>query len=114
MGKKSKLDNAKKAATKFAETMLNGDNVRMAVVPFIEHVHDDTKFSSDLGSVKTAIQKIKAAHYVSTKAGTNIQEGLHVARQKLKQSTAENKIIIVLTDGAPKAAGSSAQRAMNL
>ena len=104
MGKKSKLDNAKKAATKFAETMLNGDNVRMAVVPFIEHVHDDTNFSSDLGSVKTAIQKIKAAHYVSTKAGTNIQEGLHVARQKLKQSTAENKIIIVLTDGAPNRA----------
>lgn len=41
---------------------------------------------------------------MSTKAGTNIQEGLHVARQKLKQSTAENKIIIVLTDGAPNRA----------
>ena len=106
MGKDSKLVNAKKAATRFAETMLNGSssNVRIAVVPFIEHVHDDTNFSSNLGSVKTAIQKIKAAHYVSTKAGTNIQEGLHVARQKLKQSTAKNKIIIVLTDGAPNRA----------
>ena len=104
MGKKSKLDNAKKAATKFAETMLNGDNVRIAVVPFIEHVYGATNFSSDLGSVKAAIQKIEAAKFLDEDAGTNIQEGLHVARQKLKQSTAKNKIIIVLTDGKPNRA----------
>lgn len=119
------LDNAKKAAKAFATKVLTGDpNVRIAVVAYAAKTIDDRDFSSDLETVKKHIDAINTNnHYyngqwyadavtedtwygekiVSTSwHGTNIQAGIHSARERLKKSDKDaDKFMIVLADGAP-------------
>ena len=95
------LDNAKKAAKAFAEKVLTGDpNVRIAVVAYAAKTMNDWDFSSDLTTVKQHIDAINTNN--GNWHGTNIQAGIHSARERLKKSDKDaDKFMIVLADGAP-------------
>lgn len=95
------LDNAKKAAKAFAEKVLTGDpNVRIAVVAYAAKTMNDWDFSSDLKTVKQHIDAINTNN--GNWHGTNIQAGIHSARERLKKSDKDaDKFMIVLADGAP-------------
>lgn len=111
------LKNAKKAAKAFAKKILNGDpNVRIAVVAYAAKTINDWDFSSDLATVEQYIDDINTnnvyydgqwyADHDSWRSenwhGTNIQAGIHSARERLKKSDKDaDKFMIVLADGAP-------------
>ncbi|MFD1175444.1 MucBP domain-containing protein [Paenibacillus puldeungensis] len=93
-----KMDNAKAAAKKFVDNLLlNGSSNRIAVVSFSDSASkvSDFKGSEQKGELKNAIDQI------NPDGGTNIQAGLKSAREMLNSSSAENKIIVVLSDGEP-------------
>lgn len=111
------LDNAKKAAKAFAAKVLTGDpNVRIAVVAYAAKTINDWDFSSKLATVENNIDAINTnnvyydghwyADHDSWQSenwhGTNIQAGIHSARERLAESaTGTNKVMIVLADGEP-------------
>lgn len=98
MNKEGKLENAQKAAEDFAEIVLGeeaqGEN-RIAVVSYAENASTKCELSEHLNTVEDAIDAIGA------NGGTNIQAGIKAARDLLKDSKADNKIILVLSDGEP-------------
>ena len=88
---------AQDAAKDFASVVLGeGANTqnRIAVVSYEESATTNTELSSDLKTVKDAIN-------FDAEGGTNIQAGIKAARDILKNSTANNKVILVLSDGEP-------------
>ena len=111
------LKNAKKAAKAFAKKVLTGDpNVRIAVVAYAAKTIDDRDFSSKLATVENNIDAINTnnvyydGHWYADHDslwsenwhGTNIQAGIHSARERLKKSDKDaDKFMIVLADGAP-------------
>lgn len=111
------LENAKKAAKAFAKKVLTGDsNVRIAVVAYAAKTINDWDFSSTLKTVENNIDAINTnnvyyngqwyADHDSWRSenwhGTNIQAGIHSARERLKKSDKDaDKFMIVLADGAP-------------
>lgn len=111
------LKNAKQAAKAFAKKVLTGDpNVRIAVVAYAAKTINDWDFSSDLTTVEQYIDAIntnnvyyKGQWYADHDSwqsenwhGTNIQAGIHSARERLKKSDKDaDKFMIVLADGEP-------------
>ncbi len=111
------LKNAKQAAKAFAKKVLTGDpNVRIAVVAYAAKTINDWDFSSKLATVENNIDAIntnnvyyKGQWYADHDSlwsenwhGTNIQAGIHSARERLKKSDKDaDKFMIVLADGAP-------------
>lgn len=95
------LDNAKKAAKAFAKKVLTGDpNVRIAVVAYAAKTINDWDFSSELATVEQHIDDINTNN--GNWHGTNIQAGIHSARERFKKSDKDaDKFMIVLADGAP-------------
>ena len=95
------LKNAKKAAKAFAKKVLTGDpNVRIAVVAYAAKTINDWDFSSKLATVENNIDDINTNN--GNWHGTNIQAGIHSARERLKKSDKDaDKFMIVLADGAP-------------
>ena len=88
---------AQNAAKAFASVVLgDGANTqnRIAVVSYAKRASTDTELSSDLDTVTDAIN-------FKADGGTNIQAGIKAARDILKNSTANNKVILVLSDGEP-------------
>ena len=92
-----RINSAQEAAKDFANVVLgkgaNPQN-RIAVVSYADEAERNIDLSSDLDSVKNAIN-------FSAKGGTNIQAGIKAARDILENSTANNKVILVLSDGEP-------------
>ena len=111
------LKNAKQAAKAFAKKVLTGDpNVRIAVVAYAAKTINDWDFSSKLATVENNIDAINTNNvyyngqwYADHNSlwsenwhGTNIQAGIHSARERLKKSDKDaDKFMIVLADGAP-------------
>lgn len=95
------LKNAKKAAKAFAKKVLTGDpNVRIAVVAYAAKTINDWDFSSKLATVEQHIDDINTNN--GNWHGTNIQAGIHSARERFKKSDKDaDKFMIVLADGAP-------------
>ena len=95
------LKNAKKAAKAFAKKVLTDDpNVRIAVVAYAAKTINDWDFSSKLATVEQHIDDINTNN--GNWHGTNIQAGIHSARERLKKSDKDaDKFMIVLADGAP-------------
>ena len=92
-----RINSAQEAAKQFAEVVLgNGANKenQIAVVSYAKRATTDTELSSDLDKVKRAID-------FEADGGTNIQAGIKAARDILQSSTADNKVILVLSDGEP-------------
>ncbi|MDO8951874.1 MAG: VWA domain-containing protein, partial [Draconibacterium sp.] len=100
--KGTKMSSAISAARNFVDELLTGTiGIRIAVVtinggsggngrPQLDH-----DFSSDINSLKTAISSITAS------GGTNLQGGFYAARQLTESSSADKKVVILLSDGAP-------------
>lgn len=77
------LKNAKKAAKAFAKKVLTDDpNVRIAVVAYAAKTINDWDFSSKLATVENNIDAINTNN--GNWHGTNIQAGIHSARERLK------------------------------
>ncbi|WP_230193123.1 MucBP domain-containing protein, partial [Paenibacillus sp. CECT 9249] len=94
----SRLPKAKEAAKKFVDNLLiPGSETRIAVVSFSDSASTVSDFSgvNQKASLKTAIERITAS------GGTNIQAGLYKARTLLDGSSAQNKVIVLLSDGEP-------------
>ena len=93
-----KLSSAKSAAQEFSSIVLGagaaGEN-RIAVVSYEETSEEECGLSDSYWTVQNAINDIRAS------GGTNIQAGLKEARDILEDSTADNKVILVLSDGEP-------------
>ncbi len=101
--KGDKLKNAKIAASKFATTMLDGDptgKLRIAVVEYYDEATTVATFSNSKTTVLNAINSVSTPSNYND-GGTNIQAGLKTARTLLEDSKANNKFLILLSDGEP-------------
>ncbi|MGG6314288.1 S-layer homology domain-containing protein [Paenibacillus macerans] len=93
-----RIEKAKKAANKFVDNLLlSQSSTRIAVVSFSDSATEVSGFKGpdQKEALKNAIDGVKA------NGGTNIQAGLKSARDLLSNSSAQNKIIVVLSDGEP-------------
>lgn len=86
---------AKNAAKQFAQALLKEQGVRVAIVDYDKYADAACGLTSDIQTVNRAIEGIWAG------GGTNIQAGVHSARELLKGSKASNKVIVLLSDGDP-------------
>ena len=101
MADDKKMDNAKAAATKFAEKLMDGKNVQIAVVSYSQIAYPNN-FTKELNTVKKQISDITIDNGYSRDSGTNIQAGIRAARNLLATcGKNDNRIMIVLTDGEP-------------
>lgn len=95
---KTKLSFAKEAANEFVDNLLiNGSSTRIALVEFSTNssLRSDFKSYNQRNQLKNSISSISAS------GGTNIQSGLRYADTLLSNSTADQKIIVLLSDGEP-------------
>ena len=102
MSGSTRMADAIDAANTFVDQLLSGStgNIRIAVVtinqslssPFPQTV---IGFSSDASDLHSAINSISAVGY------TNLQGGFHEARTLLNASSAQNKVIVFMSDGEP-------------
>lgn len=95
-----RITKAKSAAKTFVDNLLpTGSTNRVAIVSFGPSATTESTFKT---SSTTDVQALKTAiNGVSASGGTNIQAGLHKAQSLFSSSTADNKAIILLSDGAP-------------
>ena len=93
------INSAKTAAKAFADELLAEGNtgVHMAVVTYTDEPSTVCELTDNAQSVKSAVDDIR----ISDDQGTNIQAGIYQARQLLAGSAAQNKVIVVLSDGDP-------------
>ncbi|MFD0620684.1 MucBP domain-containing protein, partial [Paenibacillus sp. GCM10027629] len=96
--KGTRMSKAIESAQKFVDRLLYKDSTtRIAAVSFAGDVTDvsDFKNAGQIDALKKAIGNI------SPSGGTNIQGGIHRADELLKSSKADNKVIVLLSDGEP-------------
>lgn len=90
-----KMRAAKRSARQFANALLKEEGVRVAIVDYDDSAYAACRLTSNIRTVYRAIEGIWAG------GGTNIQAGVHSARELLKGSKASNKVIVLLSDGDP-------------
>lgn len=98
----SRLSKAKNAAKQFVDNLLiDGTSTRIALVPFgtTHDPHTDFTDYTAKQSLKNAIDAIRVTG--GNDGGTNIQAGLHQAKELLSGSNADQKTIVLLSDGEP-------------
>jgi pilin isopeptide linkage protein len=95
MNGSTKITELKNKAKAFVDQMLaiNGD-VQLAIVTF-NNSYSVQGFANDSTTLKNKITN------TSTVDGTNIQSGIHQGQALLDGVTADNKIMVVLSDGEP-------------
>ena len=100
MGNNNRLTNAKAAARSLAQQLLPEGNTtnRVAVVSFASTASNSgtgTDFTDSYDTVSTAIGRM------SSNGGTFTQSAIHMAAEMLRNSTADIKTMILLSDGEP-------------
>lgn len=90
----NRLEALKKVATAFVE---NRPNDRIGIVVYAAEAYTKTPVTSDKAIVLEAIESIKYDNVIND--GTGIGMGLTTAINRLKESKAKSKVIILLTDG---------------
>lgn len=90
----NRLEALKKVATTFVE---NRPNDRIGIVVYAAEAYTKTPVTSDKAIVLEAIESIKYDNVIND--GTGIGMGLTTAINRLKESKAKSKVIILLTDG---------------
>ncbi|MCY9722396.1 vWA domain-containing protein, partial [Paenibacillus apiarius] len=98
MNDKQRMAKAIDAANRFVDNLLVKDSTtRIAVVTFNKNYQEVSGFKGieQKDALKQAIQGIRAD------GGTNIQAGLLRARTLLESSNAQNKVVVLLSDGEP-------------
>lgn len=96
--KPNRLESLKKVATKFVK---DRPNDRFGIVVYAAESYTKTPVTSDKSIVVEAIKNIKYDNVL--KDGTGIGMGLATAVNRLKDSKAKSKIVILLTDGVNNA-----------
>jgi Ca-activated chloride channel family protein len=92
--KPNRLESLKKVAANFVK---DRPNDRFGIVLYAAESYTKTPVTSDKGIILSAIQSIQ--YDMALKDGTAIGMGLSTAVNRLKDSKAKSKIIILLTDG---------------
>lgn len=104
MGDNSKLGNMKLAANKFIASFLEAEEgktnpyaqyVRIGIVSYESTATKVKDFTKDASALKTAVNGLVAD------GGTNIQDGIRKGQAMLNASNADNKIMVLLSDGEP-------------
>jgi Ca-activated chloride channel family protein len=94
--------NRMEALKKVAENFVEGrPNDRIGIVVYAAEAYTKTPVTSDKAVVQQAIQSIKYDNVLQD--GTGIGMGLTTAINRLKDSKAKSKVIILLTDGVNNA-----------
>lgn len=88
------IEETKLAATKFIDTILE-QNASAGIVTYNSSATVVSPFSSNENSLKNAIYDLDSG------GGTNIEGGLAMAESMLSDSTANKKIIVLMSDGEP-------------
>jgi len=93
----AKISSLKSAAGNFVDKVLGLKNadVQIAVVSFAGSVTTDSNYTNSASTLKTAINNIRAG------GGTNTQAGIQRAESLMSGVSADNKFIVVLSDGEP-------------
>ena len=91
--KPNRLEALKKVAVEFIDRRPND---RIGIVVYAGESFTQTPITSDKGIVKRTISELK---WGQLEGGTAIGMGLGSAVNRLKESTAKSKVIILLTDG---------------
>jgi Ca-activated chloride channel family protein len=92
--KPNRMEALKEVAIKFVE---NRPNDRIGIVAYAGEAYTKTPVTSDKAIVAEAIKDIKFDNVIQD--GTAIGMGLSTAVNRLKDSKAKSKVIILLTDG---------------
>ncbi len=92
--KPNRMEALKEVAIKFVE---NRSNDRIGIVAYAGEAYTKTPVTSDKAIVAEAIKEIKFDNVIQD--GTAIGMGLSTAVNRLKDSKAKSKVIILLTDG---------------
>ncbi|MDO5708403.1 MAG: VWA domain-containing protein, partial [Andreesenia angusta] len=95
MGRKNRIESAKKAANNFIDKLLPSNTTRIGIVKFSR----DASIASNLTNNKDILKE--AINDLSTGGGTFTQAGVKKAEEVLAASTADNKHIVLLSDGVP-------------
>ncbi len=98
MGENQKLANAKIAAKNFVSTLIpeSGEgNIRIAVVSYAGNASINQALTNNTSDLNAAIDNMNAG------GGTHTQAGIRQARIILNGSNANNKVIVLLSDGEP-------------
>jgi len=99
---KDLLPNRLEALKKVAKTFIeNRPNDRIGIVVYAAEAYTKTPVTSDKAIVLEAIESIRFDNVI--KDGTGIGMGLTTAVNRLKESKAKSKVIILLTDGVNNA-----------
>ena len=96
--KPNRMEALKRVATDFVEERPND---RIGLVVYASEAYTKTPVTSDKAVVEEAIKSIKYDNVL--KDGTGIGMGLATAVNRLKDSKAKSKVIILLTDGVNNA-----------
>jgi Ca-activated chloride channel family protein len=96
--KPNRMEALKKVAENFAE---GRPNDRIGIVVYASEAYTKTPVTSDKALIQEAIQSIKYDNVLQD--GTGIGMGLTTAVNRLKDSKAKSKVIILLTDGVNNA-----------
>ncbi len=99
MNEGQRLSKAKQAARQFVNELLTeGSQTRIAVVTFSDNYQTLAGGFQGAGGKQTLLNAING---ISANGGTNIQGGLREANNLVAPTNAENKIIVLLSDGEP-------------
>ncbi len=91
-----RLANVKAAAKAAADTLLTNDQTKVSLITYNkDYSYIGVYGKDDLETLKNKIDAFDAT------SGTNINAGLHGARERLEESDADNKYIMLMTDGQP-------------
>ncbi|WP_309614175.1 VWA domain-containing protein [Flavobacterium sp.] len=96
--KPNRMEALKKVAENFVERRPND---RIGIVVYASEAYTKTPVTSDKAIIQEAIQSIKYDNVLQD--GTGIGMGLTTAVNRLKDSKAKSKVIILLTDGVNNA-----------
>ncbi|WP_396156119.1 VWA domain-containing protein [Flavobacterium sp.] len=96
--KPNRMEALKKVATRFVE---GRPNDRIGIVVYAAEAYTKTPVTSDKAVVQEALRGIKYDNVIQD--GTGIGMGLTTAVNRLKDSKAKSKVIILLTDGVNNA-----------
>lgn len=88
------MEETKKASTNFVSTILKED-ASIGIVTY----DDSSTMLSDFSTDEVALKSI--TEFIDDGGGTNIEAGLQMAEGMLSTSSAEKKIIVLMSDGSP-------------
>ena len=89
----NRMESAKNVALNFISKRVND---RIGIVSFATYAYTLVPLTNDFSVLSTVVSNIKVDEY---QGGTAIGNGIAIATARLKDSPADSKIIILLTDG---------------